>query len=257
MKLFNAFALILFTSASTFSLAQVAETSSVVNVSNEQTCKEDSTSLFAKYEISVTSPSKTLQTTSLHLWRNGNKVAHEYPATNITESWTLVRNKFIKPTRFFDAHERAIEYQPGETIHGKKETDFSYRYQLISDKLIDAMTLDKKDGKGCNAVEHYSLDNEQGHFKLTWIPHLKLVRSFSVDRNGYVRDWELTNVDFDVNTKDFFAKRQDYQSTDYADIGDDHTDPFLTKMVTQGFIEAGASGYYDEHGHSIGEGHAH
>ena len=257
MKLFNAFALIFFTSASTCSLAQVAESSSVVNVSSEQTCKKDSGSLFANYEISTTSPSKTSRTTSLHLWRNGNKVTHEYPATNITESWTLVRNKFIKPTRFFDAHQRAIEYQPGETIHGKKESDFSYRYQLISDKLIDVMTLDTVGGKGCNTVEYYSLDNSQGHFKLAWLPHLKLIESFSVDKSGYVREWKLKTVDFNKNTKDFFTKRQNYQSTDYADIGDDHTDPFLTKMVTQGFIEAGASGYYDEHGHSIGEGHSH
>ena len=89
------------------------------------------------------------------------------------------------------------------------------------------------------------------------IKRLKLIESFSVDKSGYVREWKLKTVDFNKNTKDFFTKRQNYQSTDYADIGDDHTDPFLTKMVTQGFIEAGASGYYDEHGHSIGEGHSH
>ena len=42
-----------------------------------------------------------------------------------------------------------------------------------------------------------------------------------------------------------------------ADIGDDHTDPFLTNMVNQGFIEAGASGFYDQNGNAIGEGHRH
>ena len=45
MKLFNAFALIFYAIRS---LAQVAESSSVVNVSSEQTCKKDSGSLFAK-----------------------------------------------------------------------------------------------------------------------------------------------------------------------------------------------------------------
>jgi|TARA_Y100000296_G_scaffold73262_1_gene90560 hypothetical protein len=257
MKLIKALALAFVSSVSTYSLAQGYDSQPEKKTSAVHSCKKDSANLHAKYEISIRRPSNKLDTTSLHLWRNDNKVAHQYPDTNITETWTLVKNRLIKPTRYFDAHQRAIEYQPGETIHGKKETDFSYRYQLISDKLISAMKLESKDGKGCNAVEHYTLQNGHEKFKLSWLPRLKLVEFFSVDRNGYRREWKLANVDFNDDTKSFFSKRQDYQSTDYADIGDDHTDPFLTKMVTQGFIEAGASGYYDEHGHSIGETHVH
>ena len=72
-----------------------------------------------------------------------------------------------------------------------------------------------------------------------------------------VREWTLQDVNYNADTNTFFAKRESYQSTDYADIGDDHTDPFLTKMVNQGFIEAGASGYYDQHGQAIGSSHTH
>ena len=251
------FAFVFFSGLSTHVLAQDMKNHSAIHASPELVCEKNDANLHAAYETSIKSPSKDPKTTSLHLWRNANNVAHEYPVTNITESWTLVRERFIKPTRYFDAHERAIEYQPGETIHGKKETDFSYRYQLISDKLVNAMSLDKKDGKGCDTVEYYSLESPQGKFTLKWLPYLKLVAFFSVDKNGVTREWKLTNVDFNANTEAFFSKRRDYQSTDYADIGDDHTDPFLTKMVTQGFIEAGASGFYDEHGHSIGETHSH
>lgn len=251
------FAFVFFSGLSTHGLAQDMKNHSAIHASPELVCEKNGANLHAAYETSIKSPSKDPKTTSLHLWRNANNVAHEYPVTNITESWTLVRERFIKPTRYFDAHERAIEYQPGETIHGKKETDFSYRYQLISDKLINAMSLDKKDGNGCDTVEYYSLESPQGKFTLKWLPYLKLVAFFSVDKNGVTREWKLTNVDFNANTEAFFSKRRDYQSTDYADIGDDHTDPFLTKMVTQGFIEAGASGFYDEHGHSIGETHSH
>ena len=71
------------------------------------------------------------------------------------------------------------------------------------------------------------------------------------------RSWTLTNADYEADVSNFFAKRVDYQATDYADIGDDHTDPFLTKMVTQGFIEAGASGFYDQHGRALKGEHNH
>ena len=134
--------------------AVIFATSALVGQAHgQQVCDENTAlslkkNLSAQYDIHIQRGQKE-KTTSLYLWRENEKVAHVYPATQITESWTLVRDKYIKPTRYFDAHERAIEYQPGETIHGKKEDDFSYRYQLISDKLIASMTLVKSEGTGC------------------------------------------------------------------------------------------------------------
>ncbi|BFT29890.1 hypothetical protein D210916BOD24_10660 [Alteromonas sp. D210916BOD_24] len=220
-------------------------------------CESDMTNLVAHYQIDVKHGNNATRATTMNLWRNSNKVAHEYPATHITESWTHVRNKLIKPTRFFDAHARAIEYQPGETIHGKRENDFSYRYQLISDTMLGNMTLIETEEKGCNTIQYYSLKQGQTAYSLTWLPNQKLIKQFSVHNANSSRTWTLQEVDYERSTSDFFAKREAYQTTDYADIGDDHTDPFLTKMVNQGFIEAGASGYYDTDGHAIGEAHTH
>ena len=225
-------------------------------VCDEKTAPSLKKKLSAHYDVDVQRGQKE-RTTSLYLWRDNEKVAHVYPATQITESWTLVRDKYIKPTRYFDAHERAIEYQPGETIHGKKEDDFSYRYQLISDKLIASMTLVKSEGTGCETTELYSLEAPNQTLELTWLPNQKLIKHFVVKQPDMVREWTLQDVNYNADTNTFFAKRESYQSTDYADIGDDHTDPFLTKMVNQGFIEAGASGYYDQHGQAIGSSHTH
>lgn len=225
-------------------------------VCDEKTAPSLKKKLSAHYDVNVQRGQKE-RTTSLYLWRDNEKVAHVYPATQITESWTLVRDKYIKPTRYFDAHERAIEYQPGESIHGKKEDDFSYRYQLISDKLIASMTLVKSEGTGCEKTELYSLESPNQTLELTWLPHLELIKHFVVKEPNMVREWTLQDVNYNADTNAFFAKRESYQSTDYADIGDDHTDPFLTKMVNQGFIEAGASGYYDQHGQAIGSSHTH
>ncbi|WP_232364963.1 hypothetical protein [Salinimonas marina] len=198
-----------------------------------------------------------MRSSSLSLWRMDNKVAHQYPATQITEVYTLVRNKLIKPVRYFDNHQRAIEYQPGETIHGKRETDFSYRYQLISDTFIDKMTLVGSTDKNCNQTNTYELKTATSFFKLVWRVKHQLIERFEIKQDNMHRIWTLTNADFDADISTFFAKRVDYQSTDFADIGDDHTDPFLTRMVTQGFIEAGASGFYDQHGNALEGEHNH
>ncbi|WP_334062653.1 hypothetical protein [Alteromonas genovensis] len=227
-------------------------------------CKENGKQVKADYTIKTTTHNATgvhahnsIRESNLSLWRVDNKVAHQYPSTQITEVYTLVRNKLIKPVRYFDGHQRAIEYQPGETIHGKKETDFSYRYQLISDTFIDTMTLVSSEGRHCNQKDTYELKTATGVFSLVWLPQQRLIERFNIEQGNMHRTWTLTNADYEADVSTFFAKRIDYQSTDYADIGDDHTDPFLTKMVTQGFIEAGASGFYDQHGRALQGEHNH
>ncbi len=90
-----------------------------------------------------------------------------------------------------------------------------------------------------------------------WSRDRQLIASFEVESGKTHRTWTLTSTDYNADVNSFFAKRADYQATDYADIGDDHTDPFLTKMVTQGFIEAGASGFYNDKGHALEGEHSH
>lgn len=247
-------------------------------VSANEACAMNPQTLKATYQVTTTKGTKNASPTTLVLWRDGDKVAHQYPQTNITEMWYLVRNQHIKKVRYFDAHERAIEYQPNERIHGRVEKDFSYRYQLISDAVLARMVKLPSNGDAsvntCYTEVKMALEDSGQHISLTWLPALRLIKDFEVTGNGITRAWKLTslvpgeneysptknngqNTKQVIDIRGFFAKREAYQSTDYADIGDDHTDPFLTKMVHQGFIEAGASGFYHQDGQAIGGHHAH
>jgi len=68
----------------------------------------------------------------------------------------------------------------------------------------------------------------------------------------------LGTVDFKkAQIQQQFALWDAYQTTDYADIGDNEGDPFLAKMINLGFIEHGASGFYDANGKALGGGHSH
>ena len=222
-----------------------------------QDCVDSATPLHADYVITTTA-AKGAEVKQLSLWRAKDVVAHQYPQTQITETWEHIHKKLIKPTRYFDEHARAIEYQPGEKVHGKTETDWSYRNQLFSDALIANMQKVSEQGEGCEKEETYQLTKHNAVWTLVWQPALKLAKSFKAETKNKTVRWERTAMSFDkTSVKAFFAKRSDYQSTDFADIGDDHTDPFLTRMVHLGFIEKGASGMYDSDGKAIGEGHHH
>lgn len=219
---------------------------------------EDRDFLRAEYKIVASNSEGNTTETSLILWRKGNEVAHQYPQTGITEAWQLIGEKRLKPIRFFDLHQRAIEYQPGESVHGKRESDWSYRYQLVTDTVLSKMN-NLENASNRNALCHTVLKTANfGHtaLSLDWLQEQKLIRNMSVEEHHQSVKWTLVSVTSDrKEIAAFFDKRNDYYATDFADIGDDHTDPFLTQMVTQGFIEHGASGFYNDKGEAIGQHH--
>lgn len=207
--------------------------------------------LSANYEVTFSSFMSKKQK-NLELWRNGNHVAHHYPQTQITEYWFLNPHKQIQPIRFFDKHQRAIEYQVGESVHGKSETDWSYRYQMIADGLLQSLQEKERSGSGCDQQITYSGQQGKQLIQVVWMPEQKLIKSFTLRKGNAKETWKLIGVNADPDrVTQFFKHRDKYQSTDFADIGDDHTDPFLTNMVTLGFIEHGASGFYDDKGNPI------
>ncbi|MCL1142166.1 hypothetical protein [Shewanella gaetbuli] len=228
-------------------------------------CELNPDILNASYQLTSSSnqTAKTVHQSQINLWRQGNTVAHQYPQTDITESWYLLANQQIKPSRYFDGYQRAIEYQPGEVVHGKTEKDWSYRYQLVSNKLIEQLTLVNESGQGCKRTQRFSKNSPNGLVTLTWLPELKLISQFSWQqgkgKQQVTEDWKLIEVGHNPATiKAFFNNLSQYKTTDYADIGDDHSDPFLTQMVTLGFVEHGASGFYDVQGHALeANGHQH
>jgi hypothetical protein len=204
--------------------------------------------LIAEYEIikSGAVSNKLIQTMQLILLRNGNEVAHQYPQTRITESWQLNHAEQIKSVRFFDKHARAIEYQPNEKVHGKTETDWSYRNQLISDSLLSKFTTTKVSNEDCNRLESKTYTNRQITMDLTWFSELRVVNTFSIkdSQSGTtLESWSLQSIQLSSDQIiPFFNTRHAYLATDFADIGDDHTDPFLTNMMNLGFIESGGFG---------------
>jgi hypothetical protein len=191
---------------------------------------------------------KAKKDTQVLVQRTHNQVTHYYPSTAIIEGWELNSANQLKPTRYFQAHKRAIEYQANEHIHGKIERDWAYRYQLISEKLLAQSSLISSQGEGCELTETRLVSTNKALYKIVYKPHQKSLLKLdikSLNDEHVIETWSLQNAQYDPQaTKTWFAELAQYQSTDYADIGDDHSDPFLTKMVSIGFIEAGASGHY-------------
>jgi len=233
---------------------------SIASAANATECEIDSNTLGANYQVTTTK-GEAHHSKQLNLWRHGNEVAHQHPDTQITEIWNRIRTGQLRPVRYFDQHQRGIEYAPGEVNNGKGESDWSLKSQLVSDRLLQAMSLTKTENSGCDLSETYVLKKHDRELKLVWLPELKLVKTFTEKNLDTTTTWELNQVVMDeVEIKQMFTSRGHFQTTDFADIGDNESDLFLLQMINLGFVDHAASGIYDTQGNSLGggsHGHAH
>ena len=218
-------------------------------------CALESQYVQANYQVSSeqTTNNTLAQAQQFTLWRTPHQVAEQ--GSELVEVWQQLRNQQIRPIRYFQAHQRGIEYQPTE-VQG--EQDWSTKYQLVSDDFIAKMTLKSEQGEGCEQLQNYQLVQGDTKIELAWLVNKKLVSSMRISKPQLTQTLTLDKVKFDkAAVMQQFANWDSFQTTDYADIGDNEGDPFLAKMINLGFIEHGASGFYDASGRALGGGHSH
>ena len=218
-------------------------------------CALDSQYVKANYQVSSeqVATKAAAPTQQFTLWRTPHQVAEQ--GHELVEVWQQLSNQQIRPIRYFQAQQRGIEYQPSE-VQG--EQDWSTKYQLVSDHFIAKMTLKSEQGEGCEQLQNYQLVQGDTKIELAWLVNKKLVSSMRISKPQLTQTLTLATVEFDkAAVLQEFTNWDNYQTTDYADIGDNESDPFLAKMINLGFIEHGASGFYDASGKALGGGHSH
>lgn len=216
--------------------------------------------LGAQYKITTEkTDGKAALTRSFYLWRQGKQVAHVYPHAKISEIWEQARNGKLRMVRHFDEYQRAIEYQPQDLNKGKGIKDWWLKYQLISNNLIQRMQFEGRIGQGCSMIEKYRLDDPVSNIHLQWLPASRLIKHLTVRKKDVVLQWSLDQTFNDEKRiKQLFEKLSAYQTTDYIDIGDNESDPFLLKMMNLGFTEHGSSWVYETRDDAQGHhGHHH
>lgn len=222
-----------------------------------ETCDKNSAVLKANYtiETSHTGEGKAHEssTLSLALIRNNARIAYFYPNKNVIDIWVRYPNNKVALNRYFEQQKRSIEYQPTEL---KRQVNWQKQYQLITEKQIKKMALITIAGSGCYRQEEYNLMQGETSVHLIWLPQLHLVKRLQVSQKEYSKVWQLAGIESsEKGVRAFFDKLYQYQSTDYADIGDNESDPFLVKMINLGFIEHTPKGFYNSQGGNISPDH--
>lgn len=217
-------------------------------------CTIDNQYMQASYQVTQKQgAAQVIDTQQFTLWRTPLQAAQQ--DQQLVELWQQLSNKQLRPIRYFPQAERGIEYQPSEV---KGQQNFSSKQQLVSDELLAKMTLQSEHGEGCDKVQKYTLKQADTTIEVSWVANKKLLESMHITKPIGSQTITLQSVSFDKQTvQQQFAVWDNYQTTDYADIGDNESDPFLAKMINLGFIEHSATGFYDINGKALKGGHNH
>lgn len=181
------------------------------------------------------------------LHRNNNQILQRNVSKGINDIWSLHANR-LSLSRAFDKYQHIIDYQPNELRYQPQWQDVS---QLVAIPALSQMQLVEQKGSGCLLEEHYvlkgkvlkgntlkgkELKGQHQGYQLVWLPNLRLVKSLKLQSAQFTQQWQLTKYQHnDEKMSVLFKQYETYQTTDYADVGDNEGIPFLAKMINQGF----------------------
>lgn len=204
-----------------------------------ETCNVSPEQLIAKYQIKQLDKQGQLQSSQLDLYRYNQAVGHYFPDQTYGDWWSKNQNDQVMLMRYFPRYHKAIEYQ-AEDLKDKalnRKSFWQKKQQLISSSLLSKMQVEQVTGHGCYQVKILNLREDGKTYQVRWLPRLRLIERFDVLKGSKVQaSWLLKEIVNDkalINT--YVANIHQYQTTDYADIGDNEQDPLLSKMIYQGF----------------------
>lgn len=211
--------------------------------------------IMATYSIEeITKDQTSHNRNELILLRTQNSAFHISNKTVATQ-WTKLPKNNMKKTSYFIDDKRAIEYEATKTNTNQA---WDHHAQLLHPKFTEQATLIEKTGEGCEKLEHYQQKEKTKTVDIWWFPEEKIMKRMTSVSADKTINWQLTEA---THNQKVIQQQLDilssYQSTDFADIGDNESDPFFRKMINLGFIEHSASGFYDSKGNSLPSSHQH
>ncbi|AZQ82983.1 hypothetical protein EKO29_02240 [Colwellia sp. Arc7-635] len=209
-------------------------------------CEVSADVISAYYQLDTQTTHHELKQPSVQqlfeLHRNNNQILQRNVSKGINDIWSLHANR-LSLSRAFDKYQHIIDYQPNELRYQPKWQEV---FQLVAIPALNQMQLVEQKGSGCLLEEHYllkgnalkgnALKGQHHGFQLVWLPNLRLVKSLKLQSAQLTRQWQLTKYQHnDEKMSALFKQYETYQTTDYADVGDNEGIPFLAKMINQGF----------------------
>ena len=206
----------------------------------------------ASYQVTAGTEDKT-QAHQLILTRFDDTIIYQRGPVSY-EAWQK-NGEYI---RYFPEQKRSISYRRSDLLALNIHTDIDKQFHLISPAALSQFGKGEQHQEACFTQQRYShtSKSQQQSLALDWISELALPASLTITQGSQQLNYRLTKLT-PVSQQDFNLLTSGYQDLDFADVGDSESDPFIAKMITQGFIQHGSSGFYSADGKQLEGGHDH
>ncbi len=227
----------------------------------------------ASYQITVGSGDQARQQ-QLTLTRFDDTIIYQRSPVSY-EAW----HKNGEYVRYFPQEKRSISYRRGDLLALNIHTDLDRQFHLISPATLSQFEKGQSLQDSCFTRQSYSF-NSKGHeenhgeshsheenhshanksatepqsLQLSWISELELPAEMTITQGEQRIVYRLSKLT-PVSQESFKRLTSGFQDLDFADVGDSESDPFIAKMITQGFIQHGSSGFYSADGQQLEGGH--
>ncbi|WP_206191443.1 hypothetical protein [Shewanella algae] len=222
----------------------------------------------ASYQITVGSGEQARQQ-QLTLTRFDDTIIYQRSPVSY-EAW----HKNGEYVRYFPQEKRSISYRRGDLLALNIHTDLDRQFHLISPAALSQFEKGQSLQDSCFTRQSYSFKsksheesheenhshanksaaNEPQSLQLSWISELELPAEMTITQGEQRIVYRLSKLT-PVSQEGFKRLTSGFQDLDFADVGDSESDPFIAKMITQGFIQHGSSGFYSADGQQLEGGH--
>lgn len=163
-------------------------------------------------------------------WRLPRRVAYEYPDRQWAELWYRLDGGQVSYQRRIDQHKRVINYSPATLRLLDDNQDWERQRQLVS---LAGLTNQGSDLYRCQPVSRWQGELDGSPATVFWSDALGM--ALRIQRG--TTELLVTEFAEALATTGFFQRDRNYVDLDFADIGDNESDPFIRTMIAQGFIE--------------------
>ncbi|MDO9162323.1 MAG: hypothetical protein Q8N35_12355 [Methylococcaceae bacterium] len=163
-------------------------------------------------------------------WRTSKRVETHNLQDNTGEIWTKSTDGKIAYERVFHDQKQVIEYTPGDLNAIGAVPDWSAIATLLNQSMIAGLVEDGREQVLGRPASHYQSNNADAPIEITWLDREQLPALIKRNDKGHTISTRIIGIYPLAESPGPYQRSTNYRYTDFADIGDKESDPFIQSI---------------------------